>query len=161
MLVRNLTNGSLKMSSITGKRIILPSMKVIEIDELEYPAERIKKIYGRYVQILTEKVEEPKDVSTELEKDMGTKEGDGALQTNNATVTKDEKDETAGDKGSDSDADNKDDADDADDIDQLVDEVLEEIEAGTDAEKEGTAEEKQEDKPAKKATKSGKKNKKK
>lgn len=153
MLVRNLTSGSLKMSSITtGKRIVLPPMKVIEIDELEYPAERLKKIYGRYVQILTEKVEEPQNVPTEPEKDLGTEESGSTLPPSDETPAKNEKDEDNGGEGNAPDANPENSADDADNIDQLVDEVLEEIETGD------TKEEKPvEEKSAKKSNKAGKK----
>lgn len=158
MLVRNLTSGSLKMSSITtGKRIVLPPMKVIEIDELEYPAERIKKIYGRYVQILTEKVEEPQNVPTEPEKDLGTEEGGSAVPTADETATENKKDEDNGDESNISDANLENSADDANNIDQLVDEVLEEIETGDTEEKTKPVEEK----TAKKSNKAGKKSNKK
>lgn len=57
MLIRNLTKNTIKLGY--GKdRVAIAPLQVINIDECKYPAATIKKYYGPYIQILTEKVEE-------------------------------------------------------------------------------------------------------
>lgn len=155
MLVRNLTQGNLILKGVvSGKRIKLPPLKVVNIDELDFPAERIKKFYGNYIHILTEKLEEKphEEVPTEPKKDMEPEKGNGNVSTIDETVTEGEKDENTGSEDTATDANTENADNDSDDIDELVDSVLEEIEG------ELTGEEKVSEKePAKKSSKATKK----
>lgn len=155
MLVRNLTQGNLNLKGVvSGKRIKLPPLKVVNIDEIDFPADRIKKLYGNYVHILTEKIEEKpnEEVSAKPQKDLEPQEGDSNVPTSDETSTEEEKDEGTGSEDNNSDADTEDNADDTDDVDELVDSILEEIEG------ENAGEEKDVDKePEKKSTKASKK----
>lgn len=153
MLVRNLTQGGLFAKGVTGKKIVLPPLKVVELDGLEFPAERLKKLFGRYIHILTEKVEEPKDdVSTEPKEDLEPKKGNGDVPTADETATE-EKDKDTSVEDNDTNANTEDTNNDSDDVDELVDSILEEIES------EDSGEEKVAPKEAeKKPTKSSKKN---
>ena len=154
MLVRNLTQGGLIAKGLSGKRIILPPLKVVSVDELDFPADRLKRLFGRYIHILTEKVEEAKDeVSTEPKEDLELKEGNSNVPVANETTTEEEKDKDISVKDNDTNADTKDADNDVDNVDKLVDSVLEEIES-EDAGKEKDTVEKTE----KKSTKSSKKN---
>ena len=162
MLVRNLTQGGLIAKGVTGKKITLPPLKVVEIDELEFPAERLKRLFGRYIHILTEKVEEPKheEVPTEPKEDLELKEGNSAVPTVDETVTEEEKDKDTGVEDNDTNAGAEDTDNDVDNVDELVDSILEEIE-GEDSGEEAVATEEPEKKPAKSSKKNTKKNSKK
>ena len=161
MLVRNLTQGGLIAKGVTGKKIILPPLKVVEIDGLEFPAERLKKLFGRYIHILTEKVEEPKDdVSTEPKEDLEPEKGNGAVPAADETATEEEKDKDTGVEDNDTNAGAEDTDNDVDNVDELVDSILEEIE-GEDSGEEAVASEEPEKKPAKSSKKNTKKNSKK
>ena len=158
MLVRNLTQGGLIAKGVTGKKITLPPLKVVEIDELEFPAERLKRLFGRYIHILTEKVEEPKheEVPTEPKEDLELKEGNSAVPTVDETVTEEEKDKDTGVEDNDTNANTEDTNNDSDDVDELVDSVLEEIES-EDSGEEKVAPKEAEKKPAKSSKKNTKK----
>ena len=157
MLVRNLTQGGLIAKGVTGKKIILPPLKVVEIDGLEFPAERLKKLFGRYIHILTEKVEEPKDdVSTEPKEDVESKKGNGDVPTADETATEEEKDKDTSVEDNDTNANTEDTNNDSDDVDELVDSVLEEIES-EDSGEEKVAPKEAEKKPAKSSKKNTKK----
>ena len=161
MLVRNLTQGGLNAKGVTGKKIVLPPLKVVEIDGLEFPAERLKRLFGRYIHILTEKVEETKDeVPTEPKEDLELKEGNGDVPVADETATEEEKDKDTGVEDNDTNAGVEDANNDADDVDKLVDSILEEIE-GEDAGEEEIVDKEPEKKPAKSSKKNSKKNSKK
>ena len=140
MLVRNLTNGNLSVKGVTGKKIILPPLKIVNIDELEFPAERLKRFFGRYIHILTEKVEVTEnELPAKVKENLEPKEGISNVPTANETITKEEKGEDNGNADNDKDAGTKNDDNDLGDIDELVDSVLEDIEkedAGKSVEKE-------------------------
>ena len=158
MLVRNLTQGGLIAKGVTGKKIILPPLKVVEIDELEFPAERLKRLFGRYIHILTEKVEEPKheEVPTEPKEDLESKKGNGDVPTADETTTEEEKDKDTSVEDNDTNANTEDTNNDSDDVDELVDSVLEEIES-EDSGEEKVASKEAEKKPAKSSKKNTKK----
>ena len=148
MLVRNLTQAELIVKGVTGKKITLPSLKVVDIDGLEFTAERLKKHFGRYIHILTEKGKAADDLSTEIKEDLESKKDDNNVQIVDETSAEKEVGEGAGNEGDNKDVDTENVDNDTDDLDELVNSVLEEIEDGT-AEKE--------EKPAKAAKKTGKK----
>lgn len=152
MLVRNLTQAELIVKGVTGKKITLPSLKVVDIDGLEFTAERLKKHFGRYIHILTEKGKVADDLSTETKEDLESKKDDNNVQIVDETSAEKEMGEDAGNEGDNKDVDTENADNDTDNLDELVNSVLEEIEDGT-AEKE----EKSEEKPAKAAKKTGKK----
>ena len=158
MLVRNLTQGGLIAKGVTGKKITLPPLKVVEIDELEFPAERLKRLFGRYIHILTEKVEEPKheEVPTEPKEDLESKKGNGDVPTADETATEEEKDKDTSVEDNDTNANTEDTNNDSDDVDELVDSVLEEIES-EDSGEEKVAPKEAEKKPAKSSKKNTKK----
>ena len=158
MLVRNLTQGGLLAKGVTGKKIVLPPLKVVELDGLEFPAERLKKLFGRYIHILTEKVEEPKheEVPTEPKEDLESKKGNGDVPTADETATEEEKDKDTSVEDNDTNANTEDTNNDSDDVDELVDSILEEIE-GEDSGEEAVAIEEPEKKPAKSSKKNTKK----
>lgn len=157
MLVRNLTQGSLNLKGISGKKITLPALKIVNIDELEFPAERVKRYFGRYIQILTEKVEEIKDeVPTESKENLEFKESNSDVPVVGQATTKEENGENISTENNNTDTNIENIIDDSDDVDKLVDSVLEEIE-GEDAGKEENIAEKTEEKPVKTAKKTGKK----
>ena len=158
MLVRNLTQGGLIAKGVTGKKITLPPLKVVEIDELEFPAERLKRLFGRYIHILTEKVEEPKheEVPTEPKEDLELKEGNSAVPAVDETATEEEKDKDTSVEDNDTNANTEDTNNDSDDVDELVDSVLEEIES-EDSGEEKVAPKEAEKKPAKSSKKNTKK----
>lgn len=114
MLLRNFTKVTLKIGY--GKdRIVLPPMTIVNVNECKYPAEYIKKHYGSYVQILTEKQEETTDervdIPTKVKEDMAKQEAVGDVSTIDEAGAKE--DEKGDNKGADVDAgdiDNKDDA---------------------------------------------------
>lgn len=148
MLVRNLTQAELIVKGITGKKITLPSLKVVDIDGLEFPAERLKKHFGRYIHILTEKEKVADDLSTETKEDLESKKDNNNVQTVDETSAKEEVGEGAGNEGDNKDVDIENVDNDTDNLDELVNSVLEEIEDGTTD---------KEEKPAKTAKKTGKK----
>lgn len=152
MLVRNLTQSTLNMKSLNGKRISLPSMKIINISELDFPAERIKKLFGRYVQILTEKADE--EVPAKPKENLESPKGDNNVPTSDETTTEEQENENNGGENNAPDANTEDLIDDSDNVDELVDKVLEEVE-GESSNKEKPAEKKpvEEKQTAKKATK--------
>lgn len=162
MLVRNLTQGSLNIKGLSGKKLSLPPLKVIDIDGLDFPAERLKKQFGRYIHILTEKVEEPKheEVPTKPQEDLELKEGEGSLPPADETASEEEKDKNIGAEDNDKDADTEDTNNDSDDVDELVDSILEEIEGEDAGKEEVTTEEPVAKKPAKSSKKAAKKAKK-
>lgn len=147
MLVRNLTQSTLNMKSLNGKRISLPAMKIVNISELDFPAERIKKLFGRYVQILTETADE--EVPAKPKENLESPKGDNNVPTSDEAPAEEQANENAGSEDNASDANTEDLIDDSDNVNELVDKVLEEIEGET-AGKEKPAEEKP---TAKKATK--------
>lgn len=155
MLLRNFTKVTLKIGY--GKdRIVLPPMTIVNVNECKYPAEYIKKHYGSYVQILTEKQEETTDeradIPAKVKEDMAKQEAVGDVSTVNEAGAKE--DEKGDDKGADVDAgdiDNKDDA--------AGEETADEIEGkSAETEEDEKADEKADDavtdeKPAKKTRK--------
>lgn len=128
MLIRNLTQGNLNLKGLSGTKIVLPPLKVVEIDSLDFPADRIKKLFGKYVHILTEKLEEGKDVPTKPKENLESKEGKGTVPAPLEAVTENEENKNISDEGNDTDANTEDVVNDLDNVDELVDEVLEEIE---------------------------------
>lgn len=147
MLVRNLSRTLLKIKSFNGKKAVLPPMKVIELDELDFPPERVKKLFGKYVHILTEKATED-EVPAETKEDMGHKEDINPVQPTDAAVTEEKENETAGATDNVKNATGEDAANDNSDADAIVDAVLEEVEAEADKKEEPV-----ETPKAKKATK--------
>lgn len=155
MLLRNFTKVTLKIGY--GKdKIVLPPMTIVNVNECKYPAEYIKKHYGSYVQILTEKQEETTDeradIPAKVKEDMAKQEAVGDVSTVNEAGAKE--DEKGDDKGADVDAgdiDNKDDA--------AGEETADEIEGkSAETEEDEKADEKADDavtdeKPAKKTRK--------
>lgn len=158
MLLRNFTKVTLKIGY--GKdKIVLPPMTIVNVNECKYPAEYIKKHYGSYVQILTEKQEETTDeradIPAKVKEDMAKQEAVGDVSTVNEAGAKE--DEKGDDKGADVDAgdsageDNNNDAGDIDNKDDAAgEETADEIE-GKSAETE--EDEKADEKPAKKTRK--------
>ena len=136
MLLRNFTKVTLKIGY--GKdRIVLPPMTIVNVNECKYPAEYIKKHYGSYVQILTEKQEETTDeradIPAKVKEDMAKQEAVGDVSTVNEAGAKE--DEKGDDKGADVDAgdsageDNNNDAGDTDNKDDAAgEETADEIE---------------------------------
>lgn len=150
MLVRNLTQGGLLIKGVTGKKMTLPPLKVIDIDGLEYPAERIKKHFGRYVHILTEKAEVTNEIPTKAKEDLEPKESNSVVQPANETTTKEEGDKVPSVEDNAEDVVVENVNNDVDNLDKLVDEVLEEVEEEPVKEEKETAT--KEEKPAKKKT---------
>lgn len=69
MLVRNLTGSTLKLGY--GKdRVLLPPMKIVSISEVKYSKESLKKLFGRWVQILSEKEEVNEEVADEVKDEL-------------------------------------------------------------------------------------------
>ena len=100
MLLRNFTKVTLKIGY--GKdKIVLPPMTIVNVNECKYPAEYIKKHYGSYVQILTEKQEETTDeradIPAKVKEDMAKQEAVGDVSTVNEAGAKE--DEKGDDKG--------------------------------------------------------------
>lgn len=136
MLLRNFTKVTLKIGY--GKdKIVLPPMTIVNVNECKYPAEYIKKHYGSYVQILTEKQEETTDeradIPAKVKEDMAKQEAVGDVSTVNEAGAKE--DEKGDDKGADVDAgdsageDNNNDAGDIDNKDDAAgEETADEIE---------------------------------
>ena len=136
MLLRNFTKVTLKIGY--GKdKIVLPPMTIVNVNECKYPAEYIKKHYGSYVQILTEKQEETTDeradIPAKVKEDMAKQEAVGDVSTVNEAGAKE--DEKGDDKGADVDAgdsageDNNNDAGDTDNKDDAAgEETADEIE---------------------------------
>lgn len=136
MLLRNFTKVTLKIGY--GKdKIVLPPMTIVNVNECKYPAEYIKKHYGSYVQILTEKQEETTDerayIPAKVKEDMAKQEAVGDVSTVNEAGAKE--DEKGDDKGADVDAgdsageDNNNDAGDIDNKDDTAgEETADEIE---------------------------------
>lgn len=136
MLLRNFTKVTLKIGY--GKdKIVLPPMTIVNVNECKYPAEYIKKHYGSYVQILTEKQEETTDeradIPAKVKEDMAKQEAVGDVSTVNEADAKE--DEKGDDKGADVDAgdsageDNNNDAGDIDNKDDAAgEETADEIE---------------------------------
>lgn len=136
MLLRNFTKVTLKIGY--GKdKIVLPPMTIVNVNECKYPAEYIKKHYGSYVQILTEKQEETTDeradIPAKVKEDMAKQEAVGDVSTVNEAGAKE--DEKGDDKGADIDAgdsageDNNNDAGDIDNKDDTAgEETADEIE---------------------------------
>ena len=167
MLLRNFTKVTLKIGY--GKdRIVLPPMTIVNVNECKYPAEYIKKHYGSYVQILTEKQEETTDeradIPAKVKEDMAKQEAVGDVSTVDETGAKE--DEKGDDKGADVDAgdsageDNNNDAGDIDNKDDAAgEETADEIEGKpAETEEDEKADEKADDavadeKPAKKTRK--------
>lgn len=155
MLVRNLSRTPLKIKSFNGKKVVLPPMKVIELDSLDFPAERVKKLFGKYVQILTEKATE-NDVPTETKEDMELQKGTDPVQPANETVAKKEETETAGAPDNDKDTSVQDPSNDDGVVDPVIDDVLAEVKDETGKEEkpvEAPKAKKATKKPAKKTTK--------
>ena len=154
MLVRNLTQSSLVLKSLNGKKVVLPSKKVVDIDELDFPKERIKKLFGRYIHILTEKVEEPKDeIPTEIEKNLEPQEDGDTIQPSDETITEEETNEISGDENNSEDVIIEDTNYDVSDIDELGNNIPEEVKTEDTTEEEIIEEPKTETKTAKKANK--------
>lgn len=76
LLVRNLTAGTLKLFRKGKKQDLLPR-KVTLVNELDFPADFIKSVYGKFVCILADDDKEPKNVSEKVEEDMGVQENTG------------------------------------------------------------------------------------
>lgn len=166
MLLRNFTKVTLKIGY--GKdKIVLPPMTIVNVNECKYPAEYIKKHYGSYVQILTEKQEETTDeradIPAKVKEDMAKQEAVGDVSTVDEAGAKE--DEKGDDKGADVDAgdsageDNNNDAGDIDNKDDAAgEETADEIEGKPAETEEEKADEKADDavtdeKPAKKTRK--------
>ena len=167
MLLRNFTKVTLKIGY--GKdKIVLPPMTIVNVNECKYPAEYIKKHYGSYVQILTEKQEETTDeradIPAKVKEDMAKQEAVGDVSTVDETGAKEDKE--GDDKGADVDAgdsageDNNNDAGDIDNKDDAAgEETADEIEGkSAETEEDEKADEKADDavadeKPAKKTRK--------
>ena len=136
MLLRNFTKVTLKIGY--GKdRIVLPPMTIVNVNECKYPAEYIKKHYGSYVQILTEKQEETTDervdIPAKVKEDMAKQEAVGDVSIIDEAGAKE--DEKGDNKGADVDAgdsageDNNNDAGDIDNKDDAAgEETADEIE---------------------------------
>lgn len=144
MLVKNMTKTPLKIKSFKGTKLILPPLKVINVDEYEFPAERIKKLFGKYVYILTDKVETPvkeevkadaTDVPTETKKDLETEKDNGAIQPAPEAPAAEEKVEDTGVKVDDGNTPGENGSDDNGDANGVVAPEVEKIETETDGEK--------------------------
>ena len=143
MLVKNMTKTPLKIKSFKGTKLILPPLKVINVDEYEFPAERIKKLFGKYVYILTDKVEAPvkeevkadaTDVPTETKKDLETEKDNGAVQSA-PEAPAEEKVEDTGVKVDNGDTAGENGGDDNGDANGVAAPEVEKIETETDGEK--------------------------
>lgn len=167
MLLRNFTKVTLKIGY--GKdRIVLPPMTIVNVNECKYPAEYIKKHYGSYVQILTEKQEETTDervdIPAKVKEDMAKQEAVGDVSIiDEAGAKEDEKGDNKGanvDAGDSAGEDNNNDAGDIDNKDDAAgEETADEIEGKpAETEEDEEADEKADDavadeKPAKKTRK--------
>lgn len=160
MLVRNLTKSELRLRC--GATVIaLPPRKIVNVDEVKFPAETIKNIYGKYVQIMADednKVEVVKDENpTETKAPVESEEADGNVPEDNAGDAKDSEGEAADDATADADVVVEDPANNGDGADEtdVTGNEADEAEVG-----EGKTEEDNKKSTSKKAAKkAGKKNK--
>lgn len=130
MLVKNMTKTPLKMRSLKGTKIVLPPLKVINIDAVEFPAERIKKLFGKYVFILTDKVaEDEANVPAKAKEDLEPKESDSVVQPVETTPAVEEENEAAGVQADNTDTACEDSNNDNGDADKPADTVVEELKA--------------------------------
>lgn len=101
MLVKNLSHTDLSVRSFSGKRIVLKALKVQNIDEYEFPPERLKKLFGKYIHIMAEKRTEDitpinetgnldDDLSKKVKKDMESKENVDVVSVTTEAITKEE-----------------------------------------------------------------------
>lgn len=156
MLIRNNSKITLQ-TRIKGIMLQIPAGKVVNVDETLISQKQIKDIWGRYITILTEKVEKVgnnESIPTKTEGNLEDTKGEGDIQTSDAGgASEDDKDEDNGSEGDAGDTTGEDSSDDNSDIEQLVNEVLEEIEGKAEESVEEGAEEKPAEKPAPKAAK--------
>ena len=130
MFVRNLSQSTLRMKNISnGKKLEILPKEIKLVDEVDFPPERIKKLWGRYAHIITEKIEEQvNEIPTKPQENLELKEGESTLPTTNETPSENQDEQDSGDKTGDSDADSEDAGDESGDADELVNEVLNEVE---------------------------------